>query len=88
MNLLPPETGVYNLDTDTGLYTTQPQFRGNPYYTATPDSFLHTFSGNGELYSQNIALHAVPNVKDLAVSLTPISIFRPGRPGSICAHRL
>lgn len=71
--------GAYSLDVDTGNYTVMPLLRGNPYYTALPAQFSQQFSGNNQVYNQNIALRAIPNVNDLTVTLTPLSIIRPGR---------
>lgn len=71
--------GVYRLDVDTGLYTVKPLFNNNPYYTASPAQASKQFLGNNEVYNQNFALHAIPNVKDLTVALTPLTIIRPGR---------
>lgn len=71
--------GFYNLAVDTGLYTVKPLFNNNSYYTSVPGQFSHQFLSNNEVYTQNIALHAVPNVKDLTVSFTPLTIIRPGR---------
>ncbi len=71
--------GFYNLAVDTGLYTVKPLLNDNLYYTAEPNQFSHQFLTSQEVYTQNIALHAVPNVKDLTVSFTPLTIIRPGR---------
>jgi uncharacterized repeat protein (TIGR01451 family) len=44
-----------------------------------PEQFTKQFDGSNEIYNQNIALRVVPNVNDLAVSLTPLTLLRPGR---------
>ena len=71
--------GDYSIEVDTGLYTVEPLLRKSPYYTAEPAQFSHPFSNDNETYNQDIALYAIPNVKDLTVSLTPLTIIRPGR---------
>jgi len=72
--------GDYTIEADTGNYTIAPLLSRYPYYTANPAQFTHQFLSYNETFTKNIALQVIPNINDLTISLTPISVIRPGRP--------
>ncbi len=65
--------GVYDLVTDTGTYTVKPDFSNSNYYTSVPSSFTYNFLSQNEVVTKNFAVHAVPNINDLRISIIPLN---------------
>ncbi|MBO9201340.1 MULTISPECIES: DUF7619 domain-containing protein [Niastella] len=72
-----PYNGAFSLDVDTGSFATSLQL-SNPYYTVVPATHASNFSNYYNVDSFGFAVQAIPNKKDLFVSLNAITPARPG----------
>lgn len=72
------DNGSFNLEVDTGTFSTKTSLPNPVYYTSNPDSFFCTFNGFGLQYLDSLALRPVANIKDLRINIFPAGIARPG----------
>ena len=70
--------GAFDIEVDTGNYSTKVKLWNSTYYSSVPDSFFCNFTNVNQSCSNNIALHPVSGIKDLRVSVFPTGIARPG----------
>jgi len=70
--------GAFNVEVDTGTFSTRAKLWNSNYYTSFPDSFLCSFNSVNQSCTNDIALHPVNNIKDLRVIAFPVGIAKPG----------
>jgi uncharacterized repeat protein (TIGR01451 family) len=72
-----PYNGIFQLDTDTGSYTTT-LVSALPYYTPVPVSHPSTFTTYFNKDSFSYALQPIPGQQDLIIHVVPLNAARPG----------
>jgi uncharacterized repeat protein (TIGR01451 family) len=72
-----PYNGSFYLDVDTGIYSTSIQLF-NPYYVPLLSPQTSTFSTYYNEDSIGFAIQAIPNKKDLFISINAVDPARPG----------
>jgi uncharacterized repeat protein (TIGR01451 family) len=72
-----PYNGVFNLDVDTGSFSTTFQ-PSSPYYTVVPTTHTSNFNTYYNVDSIGFAVQTIPNKQDLLISLSAVTPARPG----------
>lgn len=72
-----PAAGQYKNYVDTGNYITTIT-PDNPYYTVTPSTHNSSFSTYNNSDTVDIAVQAIPGIRDLSVNIIPTTAVRPG----------
>jgi uncharacterized repeat protein (TIGR01451 family) len=72
-----PKNGYYSMNVDTGFYTTK-AIPYNNYYNIVPAVKTTTFNSYFNTDSIHFAVQPLPNLRDVTVSLFPLTVARPG----------
>ncbi|WP_216823617.1 DUF7619 domain-containing protein [Niastella vici] len=72
-----PRNGYYTMDVDTGTYSTK-AVPYNNYYTISPAAKTSTFNSYFNTDSIYFAVQPLPGIRDVTVSLLPLTPARPG----------
>jgi uncharacterized repeat protein (TIGR01451 family) len=72
-----PRNGYYTMNVDTGTYSTK-AVPYNNYYTIVPAVKTSTFNTYFNTDSIHFAVQPLPNLRDVTVSLFPLTVARPG----------
>ena len=72
-----PVNGLFEIDVETGSFTTQP-FISSPYFNVVPPSHLSNFPTYFNTDSFSFAIQPIPGIKDLTISGLALNVARPG----------
>lgn len=72
-----PKNGYYSMDVDTGTYVTK-AVPYNNYYNIVPAVKTTTFNTYFNTDSIHFAVQPLPNIRDVSVSILPLTVARPG----------
>jgi uncharacterized repeat protein (TIGR01451 family) len=72
-----PKNGYYSMNVDTGSYSTK-AVPYNNYYTIVPAVKTSTFNSYFNTDSIHFAVQPLPNLRDVTVSMFPLTVARPG----------
>ncbi|HEX6426163.1 MAG TPA: T9SS type A sorting domain-containing protein, partial [Niastella sp.] len=72
-----PQNGYYSMDVDTGTYSTK-AVPYNIYYNIIPAVKTTTFNSYFNTDSIHFAVQPLPNLRDVTVSMIPLTVARPG----------
>jgi hypothetical protein len=72
-----PLNGMYSMNVDTGTYVTSVAPYNN-YYTVVPAAITSTFNSYFNTDSIHFAVQPSPNIRDVNVSILPLTVARPG----------
>ncbi|MCS3800209.1 T9SS type A sorting domain-containing protein [Niastella sp. OAS944] len=72
-----PYKGYYTMDVDSGTYVTK-AVPYSPYYSIVPATKTTTFNSYFNTDSIHFAVQPLPNLRDVNVSILPLTVARPG----------
>jgi uncharacterized repeat protein (TIGR01451 family) len=72
-----PRNGYYSMNVDTGTYSTS-VVPYNNYYNIVPAVKTSTFNSYFNTDSIHFAVQPLPNLRDVTVSMFPLTVARPG----------
>jgi uncharacterized repeat protein (TIGR01451 family) len=73
-----PVNGIFQVEVETGTYTTQPSVSSFPYYTVVPTSRNSTFPTYFNKDSFSFAIRPIANKQDLNIQAVATTVARPG----------